>query len=115
LNFAAAPADPRAAATPFALFCFRRDRADTAGLAGFYVSNWQAIWAPKGTPKDVVATLNAAVADALASPEVRLRLADLGQEIFPHEQETQEALRAYHMAEIEKWWPIIKAANIKME
>jgi tripartite-type tricarboxylate transporter receptor subunit TctC len=88
---------------------------DTAGLPGFYVSNWQAIWAPKGTPKNVIARLNAAVVDALAVPAVRSRLADLGQEIFPREQQTPEALRAYHKAEIEKWWPIIKAANIKTE
>jgi tripartite-type tricarboxylate transporter receptor subunit TctC len=88
---------------------------DTAGLPGFYVSNWQAIWAPKGTPKDVIAKLNAAIVDALAVPGVRSRLADLGQEIFPREQQTPEALRAYHKAEVEKWWPIIKAANIKTE
>jgi tripartite-type tricarboxylate transporter receptor subunit TctC len=88
---------------------------DTAGLPGFYVSNWQAIWAPKGTPKDVIAKLNAAAVDALAVPGVRSQLADLGQEIFPREQQTPEALRAYHKAEIEKWWPIIKAANIKTE
>jgi tripartite-type tricarboxylate transporter receptor subunit TctC len=88
---------------------------DTAGLPGFYVSNWQAIWAPKGTPKNVIAKLNAAVVDALADPAVRSRLAVLGQEIFPREQQTPEALRAYHKAEIEKWWPIIKAANIKAE
>jgi tripartite-type tricarboxylate transporter receptor subunit TctC len=88
---------------------------DTAGLPGFYVSNWQAIWAPKGTPKNVIAKLNAAVVDALGAPAVRSRLADLGQEIFPREQQTPEALRAYHKAEIEKWWPIIKAANIKAE
>jgi tripartite-type tricarboxylate transporter receptor subunit TctC len=88
---------------------------DTAGLPGFYVSNWQAIWAPKGTAKNVVARINAAVVDALADPAVRSRLADLGQEIFPREQQTPEALRAYHKAEIEKWWPVIKAANVRAE
>jgi tripartite-type tricarboxylate transporter receptor subunit TctC len=88
---------------------------DTAGLPGFYVSNWQAIWAPKGTAKNVIARLTAAVVDALADPAVRSRLADLGQEVFPREQQTPEALRAYHKAEIEKWWPIIKAANIRAE
>jgi tripartite-type tricarboxylate transporter receptor subunit TctC len=88
---------------------------DEAGLPKFYFSRWHAIWAPKGTPKDVVTKLNAAVVDALADPAVRARLADLGQEIFPREQQTPEALCAYHKAEIEKWWPIIKAAGIKAE
>ena len=88
---------------------------DEAGLPGFYFSRWHALWAPKGTPKDVVAKLNAAVVGALADPLVRSRLADLGQEIFPREQQTPATLGAYHKAEIEKWWPIIKAAGIKVE
>ena len=88
---------------------------DEAGLPGFYVSPWFAFWAPKGTPKDVIAKLNAAVVDALADTAVRQRLADLGQEIFPREQQTPEALGAFHKAEIEKWWPIIKEASIKVE
>jgi tripartite-type tricarboxylate transporter receptor subunit TctC len=88
---------------------------DEAGLPGFYFSRWHALWAPKGTPKDVIAKLNAAVVGALADPVVRSRLADLGQEIFPREQQTPAALGAYHKAEIEKWWPIIKAAGIKVE
>jgi tripartite-type tricarboxylate transporter receptor subunit TctC len=88
---------------------------DEAGLPGFYFSRWHALWAPKSTPKDVIAKLNAAVVGALADPLVRSRLADLGQEIFPREQQTPEALGAYHKAEIEKWWPIIKAAGIKVE
>ncbi len=88
---------------------------DEAGLPGFYFSRWHALWAPKGTPKDIVGKLNAAVVDALADPAVRARLADLGQEIFPREQQTPEALGTYQKAEIEKWWPIIKAANIKGE
>jgi len=88
---------------------------DEAGLPGFYFSRWHALWAPKGTPKDVVAKLNAAVVGALADPLVRSRLADLGQEIFPREQQTPAALGAYHRDEIEKWWPIIKAAGIKVE
>jgi tripartite-type tricarboxylate transporter receptor subunit TctC len=86
---------------------------DEAGLPGFYMSAWQAIFAPKGTPKTIIGKLNAAVVDALADPVVRSRLADMGQEIPPREQQTPEALAAHQKAEIEKWWPIIKAANIK--
>jgi tripartite-type tricarboxylate transporter receptor subunit TctC len=88
---------------------------DEAGLPEYYVSVWHALWVPKGTPKDVIAKLNAAVADALANSVVRGRFADLGQEIPPRDQQTPEALGAYHKAEIEKWWPVIKAANIKPE
>jgi tripartite-type tricarboxylate transporter receptor subunit TctC len=88
---------------------------DEAGLPGFYFSFWHAFWVPKGTPKDVIAKLNDAVVKALADPAVRRRLEDLGQEIFPREQQTPEALGAYQKAEIEKWWPIIKAAGIKAE
>jgi tripartite-type tricarboxylate transporter receptor subunit TctC len=88
---------------------------DEAGLPGFYISVWRGIWVPRGTPKDVIAKLNAAVVDALADPAVRQRLTDLGGEIPPREQQTPQALGAFHKAEIEKWWPIIKAANIKPE
>ena len=88
---------------------------DEAGLPGLYFSFWQAIWVPKGTSKDVIANLNIAVVDALADPAVRVRLADLGHEIFPREQQTPEALGALQKAEIEKWSPIIKAAGIKAE
>jgi tripartite-type tricarboxylate transporter receptor subunit TctC len=88
---------------------------DEAGLPGFYFSRWHALWVPRGTPKEVISTLNAAVVGALADPTVRSRLADLGQEIFPREQQTPAVLGAYHKAEIEKWWPIIKAAGIKVE
>jgi tripartite-type tricarboxylate transporter receptor subunit TctC len=86
---------------------------DEAGLPGFYMSAWQAIWAPKGTPLTVIGKLNAAITDALADPAVQSRLADLGQEAFPREQQTPQALGALQKAEIEKWWPIIKAANLK--
>ena len=86
---------------------------DEAGVPGLHISFWHGLWVPKGTPKDVIAKLNAAVVDALADPAVRQRLTDLGQEIVPREQQTPAALGAYHKAEIEKWWPIIKAANIK--
>jgi tripartite-type tricarboxylate transporter receptor subunit TctC len=88
---------------------------DEAGLPGFYNSAWQALWAPKGTPMNVIAKLNAAIVDILADPTVRSRLADLGQEAFPREQQTSEALGALQKAEIEKWWPVIKAAAIKAE
>jgi tripartite-type tricarboxylate transporter receptor subunit TctC len=86
---------------------------DEAGLPGFYSSIWFGLWAPARTPKDIVAKLNAAVVEALADPMVRARIAALGQDIPPREQQTPEALGAFHKAEIEKWWPIIKAANIK--
>jgi tripartite-type tricarboxylate transporter receptor subunit TctC len=89
--------------------------ADEAGLPGFNVSQWTALWAPNGTPKDIIAKLNEAVVEALADTNVIARLADLGQYIPPREQQTPEALRAYQKAEIEKWWPIIKAAGIKAE
>jgi tripartite-type tricarboxylate transporter receptor subunit TctC len=89
--------------------------ADEAGLPGFHSSLWYGLWAPKATPKSVIDKLNAAVADALADPGVQKRLADLGLEIPPHDQQTPEALMILQRAEIEKWWPIIKAANIKGE
>jgi tripartite-type tricarboxylate transporter receptor subunit TctC len=88
---------------------------DEAGLPGFHASLWYGLWVPKDTPKDVIAKLNAAVVDALAASPVRKRLAELGPEIPAREQQTPEALGAFQKAEIEKWWPIIKAANIKAE
>jgi tripartite-type tricarboxylate transporter receptor subunit TctC len=88
---------------------------DEAGLPGFYFSRWHALWAPKGTPGDAIAKLNAAVVAALAEAGVRARLADLGQDLYPRAQQTPEALATLHKAEIEKWWPIIKAAGIRME
>jgi tripartite-type tricarboxylate transporter receptor subunit TctC len=89
--------------------------ADESGLPGFYFSRWHALWAPKGTQKDTIGKLSASVADALADASARARLADLGQEIFPRNQQTPEALAALQKSEIEKWWPIIKAAGIKAE
>jgi tripartite-type tricarboxylate transporter receptor subunit TctC len=82
---------------------------DEAGLPGFYVTAWEGVWAPKGTPKDVIGKLNAAIVAALADSSVRRQLADLGQDIYPRDQQTPEALGALQRAEIKKWWPIIKA------
>ncbi|KYH03265.1 hypothetical protein SE91_14795 [Bradyrhizobium sp. DOA1] len=88
---------------------------DEAGLAEFYGGNWTAFWVPRGTPNDVIAKLNEAVVTAMANANVRTRLADLGMEIPPREQQTPEALSALQKVEIEKWWPIIKASGIKVE
>ena len=89
--------------------------ADEAGLPGFFASLWYGLWVPKDTPKDVIARLNATMVQVLADPPVRKRLEELGIEITPLVQQSPEALRAYQKAEAERWWPIIKAANIKME
>jgi tripartite-type tricarboxylate transporter receptor subunit TctC len=88
---------------------------DEAGLPGFYMSAWHAFFAPKGTPKDVIATLNRALVSTLADPTVWQRLTALGQEIYPREQQSPEALAAFHKAEIDKWWPLLKAAGVKHE
>jgi tripartite-type tricarboxylate transporter receptor subunit TctC len=86
---------------------------DEAGLPGFYISLWSALWVPKGTPKDVIAKLNAAVVDALADPAVQKRYAEVGLELPPRAQQTPEALAAHQQAEVKKWWPMIKAAGVK--
>ena len=88
---------------------------DEAGLPGYHVALWHGLWMPKGTPKPIMTTLSAAVMGALADPAVRGKLADLGQDIYPRERQTPEALGALQTAEIAKWWPIIKAGNIKVE
>jgi tripartite-type tricarboxylate transporter receptor subunit TctC len=88
---------------------------DEAGVSGLYASFWHGLWAPKGTPRDIIAKLHAAVADTLADSPVRARLTELGQEIWPREQQTPHALATLQQAEIDKWWPIIRAANIKAE
>jgi len=88
---------------------------DEAGVPGYEAVIWLGIMAPKGTPPAIVGKLNAAVAAALAEPAVRARLAELGQDIFPPAQQTPQTLGALQRAEIEKWWPVIKAAGIKPE
>jgi tripartite-type tricarboxylate transporter receptor subunit TctC len=87
--------------------------ADEAGLPGFHVSNWFGFWVPRGTSKDIVGRLNAAAVSGLADPTVRQKFTDLGFEIPPRERQTPEMLGAFQKAEIDRWWPIIKAANIK--
>jgi tripartite-type tricarboxylate transporter receptor subunit TctC len=88
---------------------------DEAGLPGLYMAVWHGIWAPKGTPKSIITRLNSAIVETLADPGVRQRLEALGQDIPAREQQSPEALGAYQKAEIEKWWPLIKAAGIKAE
>jgi tripartite-type tricarboxylate transporter receptor subunit TctC len=88
---------------------------DEAGVPGFYASFWHGLWVPRGTPKDVLVRLHAAVVEALADPSLAKRFKDIGQELWPRTQQTPEALAALQKAEIEKWSPIIKAANIKAE
>jgi tripartite-type tricarboxylate transporter receptor subunit TctC len=88
---------------------------DEIGVSGMYISFWHGLWVPKGTPEEVILRLNVAVVDALADTAVRKRLTDLGLVIALREQQMPAALAAFQKAEIEKWWPIIKAANIKVE
>jgi tripartite-type tricarboxylate transporter receptor subunit TctC len=88
---------------------------DEAGAPGVYVSNWHALWAPKGVPGEIIARLNGAVMSALADPTVRRRIADLGMQIVPREEQTASALGAFQKTELEKWAPIIRAAGIKPE
>ncbi len=89
--------------------------ADEEGVPGFYMSVWHGLWAPKDTPKAVIARLNGAVVEALADAAIRKRLEELGYEIPGHEQQAPAALRMLQEAEIKKWWPIIKATNLKPE
>jgi tripartite-type tricarboxylate transporter receptor subunit TctC len=86
-----------------------------SGTPGFYMTFWHGLWVPAGTPKDAITKLDAAAVAALADPATRARLAQIGQEIVPREQQTPEALGTHHKAEIEKWWPIIRAAGVKAE
>jgi tripartite-type tricarboxylate transporter receptor subunit TctC len=89
--------------------------ADEAGLPGFYASLWYGLWVPKGTSKDIIAKLNATMTRVLFDPQVRQRFDELGIQISPIDQQSTDALRALQKAEAERWWPIIKAANIRAE
>ena len=88
---------------------------DEAGLSGFHMTLWSGLWAPKSTPKEIVARLNAAAVDALNDSSVRKQLENLGLQMPPQDQLTPEALGAWQKAEIAKWWPMIKAANVKVD
>jgi tripartite-type tricarboxylate transporter receptor subunit TctC len=89
--------------------------ADEAGLPGFYASLWYGLWVPKDTPKDIIARLNATMMQLLADPSVQKRFDELGIQISSRDQQSPEALRAFQKAEMERWWPVLKAANIKAE
>ena len=89
--------------------------ADEAGLPGFFASLWYGLWVPKGTPKAIIAELNAAMSQILADPKVKQRFDELGIQITPLNQQSPEALRAFQKAEADRWWPIIKVSNIKAE
>ena len=88
---------------------------DEGGVPGLYMSGWFGLFAPKGTPKDVIATLNKAMVQALANPSVRARFTELGLDVASREQQTPEGLAAFQKAEIEKWWPIIKESGIQAQ
>jgi tripartite-type tricarboxylate transporter receptor subunit TctC len=89
--------------------------ADEAGLPGFFASLWYGLWVPKGTSRDIIAKLNATMSQLLGHPSVKQRFEDLGIQIAPLDQQSPEALRAFQKAEMQRWWPIIKAANLKGE
>jgi tripartite-type tricarboxylate transporter receptor subunit TctC len=88
---------------------------DEAGVTGLYLPGWFGFFAPKGTPREVIAKLNAAMVEALADPAIRARFAELGLDIVPREQQTPEALAGFQKGEIDKWWPLIRQAGIKVE
>jgi tripartite-type tricarboxylate transporter receptor subunit TctC len=88
---------------------------DEAGVPGIYFSTWQGLWAPKGTPADIVAKLNAAVQTAMSDPATQTRIAQLGMELPPSDERTPQAFAAFHKAEVEKWYPIVRAAGVKAQ
>jgi tripartite-type tricarboxylate transporter receptor subunit TctC len=88
---------------------------DESGTPGLYVAYWHGMWAPKGTPKEIVAKLSAAAMHALAEPSVKQRLSAVGHDVMPPDQQSPAALAAYHKAEIAKWWPIIRASGLKAQ
>jgi tripartite-type tricarboxylate transporter receptor subunit TctC len=88
---------------------------DEAGIPGFVASLWYGLWVPKDTPKEIVEKLNATLRQVLADPTVERRFADLGIQISPRDQQSPEALRAFQKTEMERWWPIIKASNLRAE
>lgn len=89
--------------------------ADEAGVPGFYMTVWHGLWAPKGTPKAIIAKLSEAAQQAMDNPQARERFASLGQDVPPKDQRDSAALAAFHKSEIEKWWPIVKSANISIK
>jgi tripartite-type tricarboxylate transporter receptor subunit TctC len=88
---------------------------DEAGLPGLYIAYWHGLWAPRSTPIEIIATLNGTIVKALADPALRQRFAELGQEIPPLEKQSPDALRSHQETEIQKWWPIVKTANIRAD
>jgi tripartite-type tricarboxylate transporter receptor subunit TctC len=88
---------------------------DEAGVPGLHLSLWQGLWAPKGTPRAVIARINDAAVEALADPGIRQKLAEQGFDIPARDQLPPDALRAHQRAEIDKWWPVIRAANVKID
>lgn len=88
---------------------------DEAGLSGFHMQLWSGFWVPKGTPKDIVAKLNAAAVEAMNDPVVRAKFENLGLQMPAKDQLTPEALGAFQKSEIAKWWPMLRAANVKVE
>jgi tripartite-type tricarboxylate transporter receptor subunit TctC len=88
---------------------------DEAGLPGFHMTLWSGMWVPKGTPPDVIAKLNSAAVDALNDPAARKQLENLGLQMPPKDKQSPQALGDWQKAEIAKWWPVIQAANVKVD